>query len=362
MQTTQPMAVEADIKRRSLMTVVGGWLGARDLRAVLLALVLALAIFAGLLLLLGKDPLATYAAMYRGTLGDSYGWGEIVVKMIPFILCALAAAIPAKVGLVNVGAEGQLYMGAWLATGLALVLGDLPSLILIPLLIAAGCLGGAAWAGLVAVMRTRAGLNETIASLLLNYVAILTIDYFVHGPWKDRSGMNWPYTAEFSENARLLTFGGSRISVGILLALAAVGLYYWLMNRTRWGYQMRVVGGNPEAARRSGLPINRYIIVAMLLGGAMAGLYGMIEVTAIQGRLRGGIGQGYGYIGFLVAWLAVHAPFRIVVMAALLAILSVGGDVIQISAGLPSSSINILMALILFFVLGSQLQRNKQAS
>lgn len=355
--TTQPLAVEGEHQRRSLASIAGAWLLSRDLRAFLLALGLALAVFAVLLVLLGKDPISTYVAIYQGTLGDSYGWGEIVVKMIPFILCALAAAIPAKVGMVNVGAEGQLYMGAWAATWVALNFGAVPGPLLIPTLIVAGCVGGALWSGVVAIMRTYAGLNETISSLLLNYVAILVIDYFVHGPWKDRSGMNWPYTAEFSENARLLTLGSTRISIGIFLALAAVALYYWLMQRTRWGYHMRVVGGNPEAARRSGLPINRYIIVALLLGGAMAGLYGMIEVTAIQGRLRGGIGQGYGYIGFLVAWLAGHAPFRIVLMAALLGILSVGGDVLQIRAGLPSSSTNILMALILFFVLGSQLRR-----
>jgi simple sugar transport system permease protein len=129
-------------------------------------------------------------------------------------------------------------------------------------------------------------------------------------------------------------------------------LYAWLMNYTRWGYHLRVVGGNAEAARRVGLPIAGYTILAMALGGAMAGLYGMIEVTAIQGRLRGGIASGYGYIGFLVAWLAGQAPGRIIVMAALLGLLSVGGDVIQIRAGLPSSTTNILMALILFFVLG----------
>jgi simple sugar transport system permease protein len=193
--------------------------------------------------------------------------------------------------------------------------------------------------------------------LLLNYVAALIVDYFVHGPWKDRSGMNWPYTAEFSDAARLVTFGTTRISAGIFLALGAVALYYWFMNRTRWGYELRVVGGNAEAARRSGLSPTRYIILAMMLGGAMAGLYGMIEVTAIQGRLRGGISQGYGYIGFLVAWLAGHAPLRIIVMATLLGLLSVGGDVLQIRSGLPSSVTNILMALILFFVLAMQPRR-----
>jgi ABC-type uncharacterized transport system permease subunit len=350
------MAVDGGGERRSVLGTMVGWLQSRDLRAFLLALAAALVIFAGLLLVLGKDPVATFVTIYQGTLGSSYGWGEIVVKMIPFIFCALATAIPARVGLVNVGGDGQIYMGAFLATWVALNFGGIPGPLLIPILIVAGCLGGALWAGLVGFLRARYNLNETIASLLLNYVASLLIDFFVHGPWKDTSGGNWPYTAEFSENARLATFGSTRISIGIFLALAAVGLYYWLMTYTHWGYNMRVVGGNPEAARRSGLHINRYIIIAMMLGGAMAGLYGMIEVTAIQGRLRGGIASGYGYAGFLAAWLAGQRSGGIIVMATLLAILSVGGDVIQM-AGLPSSTTNILMALILFFVLGSQMQR-----
>lgn len=351
--------VAADGVTRTPLDAVRGWRGWREVISFLGAVAGALVLFALLLLLLGKDPLATYAAIYAGTLGDSYGWGEVVVKMIPFILCALAAAIPARAGLVNVGGEGQLYAGAWMTTLLALNLGALPSPLLIPLLIAAGCLGGALWGGLVGVLRARFGLNETITSLLLNYVAALSIDYFVHGPWKDRSGMNWPYTAEFADSARLITFGTTRISAGLFLALIAVGLYWWWMHHTRWGYHLRVVGGNPEAARRSGLNVRRYTVLAMMLGGAMAGLYGMIEVTAIQGRLRGGISQGYGYIGFLVAWLAGHRPLPIVLMAGLLAVLSVGGDVIQISAGLPSSATNILMALILFFVLAGQAGRSR---
>jgi general nucleoside transport system permease protein len=355
MATQIELVVESG-ERRSVFETIGGWLHSRQLRAFLISLAAALIVFAGLLVVLGKDPIATFAAIYQGTLGDSYGWSEIVVKMIPFILCALATAIPAKVGLTNVGGDGQIYMGAWLATWVALSFGGMPWPILIPVLILAGCLGGALWGGLVGWLRARFSLNETICSLLLNYVASLIIDYVVHGPWKDTAGGNWPYTAEFSENARLATFGSTRISIGIILALAAVGLYYWLFNHTRWGYNMRVVGGNPEAARRSGLPINRYILIAMMLGGAMAGLYGMIEICAIQGRLRGGISSGYGYVGFLVAWLAGQGAIGIVVMAALLGLLSVGGDVIQM-AGLPSATTNILMALILFFVLGNQMKR-----
>jgi simple sugar transport system permease protein len=316
-----------------------------------IALLLAFGIFALLLLLVGRDPVATYAAIFQGTLGDSYGWGEIVVKMTPFILCALATAIPARVGLVNVGGEGQLLFGAIFATLVALAFGGVPAPLLIPMLLIGGMVGGALWAGVIALMRVMGKVNETISSLLLNYVALLALDYVVHGPLKDPNSGNWPYSAEFSANALLPRLGDTRISLGILFALLALIGYAWLMQRTRWGYEMNVIGGNSAAAHHIGLPTRRYIIIALLLGGAMAGIAGMIEVSAIQGRLRSGISGGYGYIGFLAAWLALNRPFGILGMAGLLGLLSVGGDVIQIGANLPAATTNVLMALILFCVL-----------
>ncbi|MAS33826.1 MAG: ABC transporter permease [Anaerolineaceae bacterium] len=315
---------------------------------------LALVLFGILLALLGKDPIRAYTAIYDGALRDSYGWSEVVVKMIPFILTALAVAIPARLGLINVGGEGQIYIGAVFASFVALKFGALPPVILIPLLVAAGALGGALWGGVVGLTRAVVGLNETISSLLLNYLAILMVDMLVHGPWKDPGGPNWAYTAEFPVNAHLATFGGSRISLGIVFALVSVAVYFWLFRYTRWGYKMRVVGGNAEAASRSGIRVNWYVIGALMLGAAFAGIAGMVEVTAIQWRLRAGISNGYGYIGFLVAWLAIQKPGRIIVMAAIVSIVSVGGDMLQIGAGLPSSTVNILMAFILFLVLRNQ--------
>ncbi len=315
---------------------------------------LALVLFGILLAILGNDPMKAYTAMYDGALRDSYGWSEVVVKMIPFILTALAVAIPARLGLINVGGEGQIYIGAVFASFVALKVGELPPITLIPLLVAAGALGGALWGAIVGLTRAFVGLNETISSLLLNYLAILAIDMLVHGPWKDPSGPNWAYTAEFPINAHLATFGGTRISLGIIFALISVAVYFWLFKFTRWGYKMRVIGGNPEAASRSGIRVNWYIIGAFMLGAAFAGIAGMVEVTAVQWRLRSGISNGYGYIGFLVAWLAVQKPGRIIIMAAIVSIVSVGGDMLQIGAGLPSSTVNILMAIILFLVLRNQ--------
>jgi len=325
------------------------------------AFALALILFSLVLLALGKDPIAAYQQIYQGALADDYGRSEVIVKMIPFILCALAVAIPAQVGLVNVGGEGQIYIGALFASVVALAFGDLPAPILIPLLVIAGMVGGGLWAGIAGVLKAYISLNETICSLLLSYIANLIVEYVIYGPLKDPGGSNWAYSARFSDNAILPMFGDTRISLGIVFALVAVGIYFWVLNYTRWGYKMRVIGGNAEAARRSGIQIKRYIIMTMIIGGALAGLAGMVEVTAIQERLRGGISNGYGYIGFLVAWIAQQRPIGIVVIAAILGIISVGGDWLQIGVNLPASTVNILMAFILFFILRNQGMQKKEA-
>jgi general nucleoside transport system permease protein len=320
------------------------------------ALLIAFSIFGMILLLLGRNPLAAYQAIFQASLGDSYGWTEVLVKVVPFILCALAAAIPAQVGLVNVGAEGQFQIGALTATIVAISFSALPLPLLLPMVLLAGCLGGALWAGIAGFLRAGPGLNEAISTLLLNYVALRVVDSFAHGPLKDPASFNWPFSPPFPDAARLPTFGDSRAHLGLLVALIGVGLFAWLINRTRWGYQMRVVGGNSEAARRGGLPLNRFLVVGMLLGGAAAGLAGMIEASTINGRLQPGIGIGFGYIGFLASWLAGGRPLAIVPMAALLAIIAVGGEVLQIAVRVPSSSVNVLMALILFAVLATRLR------
>ena len=338
-----------------------GWV--KGVGAFLFAIFMAMLIFGAILLLLGKDPVQVYASMYKGTLATSYGWSEIVVKMIPFILCALAVAIPARLGLITVGGEGQIYMGAIFAGFVALKLGDsVDTVLLIPLLMIAGMLGGALWGGLCGVLRAYLSLNETISSLLLTYIASLTMDFLVSGPLKDHSPMaqGQAYSPTFPANAILPTFFDTRISLGIVFALIGVVFYFWLFKYTRWGYKMRVVGGNPEAAVRSGINIGHYIVIAMMLGGAFAGLSGMVEVIAIQQRLRGGISGGYGYVGFLVAWLAGQKPGLIIVMAALLGLISFGGDTLQIVNNLPASTVNILMALILFFILRNQGLRARQ--
>jgi general nucleoside transport system permease protein len=317
-------------------------------------LAVALAVFAVVLLLFGKNPLRAYVDVFTSTLGTPYGLSETVVKMIPLMLTALAVAIPGRIWLINVGGEGQLFIGALAATGAALHLAFLPGWLLPVAMAAAGVLGGGLWAAASGVLHARGWVSETISTLLMNYVAILLVNFVVFGPWKDPEGLNYPQTAEFVPAAILPTLGTTRIHLGLVFALVALVLFALAMRRTRWGLEVRAIGGNAEAARRTGIPIGRYVIALMFIGGGLAGLAGMAEVSAIQGRLRPSLSPGYGYSGFLVAWMTRGHPVGIVVASFGLAVITAGGDILQMTQALPGSAVNILMAVMLFVVLGRQ--------
>jgi ABC-type uncharacterized transport system permease subunit len=321
--------------------------------------VLVLAVFGVVLLLAGKDPLKAYADVFSQVLGTTYGISEVLVRMIPLILTAVAVAIPARIGLINIGGEGQFYMGAWLATWAAITFSGLPAWVLLPMMCVLGMIGGGLWASIAGVLRARGWVNETISTLLLNYVAPLVTNFFIFGAWRSPDSGLYPVSRTFVQAARLPTFGGTRINLGIVFALVAVVLYWFLMTRTRWGLEMRAIGGNPEAARRLGIPVAWYMVIALFGAGGLAGLAGMAEVSGIHGRLIQVISPGYGFMGFLISWLAGGNPVGIVLMAFLLSIIASGGTILQITQGLPYAVVNILMALILFIVLARPALRRR---
>jgi ABC-type uncharacterized transport system permease subunit len=335
---------------------------ARAVLRWLLVMLLALGVFGIVLLLFGRNPLDTYRDIFQSTIASTYGLSEVLVRMIPLVFCALAVLLPARIGLVSVGGEGQLYMGAWLATAGALAMTDAwPRAVALPLVILLAFVGGGLWALIPAVLRAKGWLNETISTLLLNYVAVLLVNYFIFGAWRDPGSANFPQTEVFVAAARFPQFGGTRVHLGLFLALAATLLIYLVLRYTLWGYNMRCIGGNADAAGRYGLPLTRYILVVMFVAGGMAGLAGAGEIFAIQGRLRPAFSPGYGYMGFLISWLAGHNPLGVIAMSFLLALLAVGGDTLQITQSMPYSTINILMALILFIVLGGFFKRGKES-
>jgi simple sugar transport system permease protein len=312
---------------------------------------IALGVFAALLTAAGKDPLKAYLDTLVYVFGNAYGFSELLVRMIPLLLTAVAVALPTRIGLINVGGEGQLYMGAWLATAGELALFDQPAVILLPMLTVLGFVGGGIWALIPGILRACRLVNETISTLILNYVAPLIVSFFIFGPWRSPESASYPQSPAFVDAARLPTFFHSRVNAGFAYALACLVLYWLVMTRTRWGLEMRAIGGNPEAARRLGIPVFHYILMVMFIAGGVAGLAGMVEVSAIQGRLVSELSPGYGFIGFLVAWLAGNSARGIVLMSFLFAVISSIGDILQITQGLPFAVINILMAMILFIVL-----------
>ena len=323
-------------------------------RRALIVVVAASAIFALLLLIDGKDPLRAYRDTLVYVFANAYGFSELFVRMSPLLLTSVAVALPSRLGLINVGGEGQLYIGGLFATAGALGFAHWPALALIPLMTALGFLGGALWALLPGLLRAAKLVNETISTLLLNYVAPLIVSFVIFGPWRSSESASYPESPAFVAAARLPTFGATRVHLGLVYGLVCLCIYGFLIGRTRWGLELRAIGGNAEASLRLGVPVSAYIIVSMAVAGGVAGLAGMAEASAIQGRLVAQLSPGYGFMGFLVAWLAGGSAVGIVMMAALFAVLSSVGDVLQITQGVPFSVINLLMAAILFIVLGER--------
>lgn len=321
----------------------------------LASIALALLFGAVLLALAGRDPLLVYGAMLRGAFGSFNGLAETLVKTIPLLLAALGVSIAFRMLLWNIGAEGQLYLGAIFATGVALWgLPGAPAWILIPAMVLAGALGGGLWALIPGALRAYLKASEIITSLMLNYVAILLAEYLVYGPWRNPEGLGFPGTATFPDAAWLPRWGTTRVHLGIVLGLGAALLLWVLLRRTWWGYEIRVVGENERAARYAGIPIQRNILLVMALSGALAGVAGMSEVAGIGHALQRNLSPGYGYTAIIVAWLARLNPAAIVLVAFLFAGLLVGGDQLQISTGLPAAIAPMLQGTILFFVLGGE--------
>jgi ABC-type uncharacterized transport system permease subunit len=314
-----------------------------------LMILLAFALFALLLLLSGKDPIQSYKDIFRYALGSTYGFSEVIVAMIPMLITAMAVALPSRVGLINVGGEGQLYIGAAFATWGALTFKNQPVWVLLPLMMVLGMLGGALWALIPGYLKAIGLVNETITTLLLNSVAPKIVGFLIFGFW--HSPMDTVKTDNFVPAARLPTFFGTRINLGFFFALALLLAFWLLMKNTRWGLEMRAIWGNPQAAKRNGIPVKTYWIALMCVGGAIAGLAGMVQVSGFYGVLLLNFSMGLGFMGFLICWLAGGDPAGILLLSFVVAIITTGGNLLQLTRDLPYAVINILLAFTLFVVL-----------
>lgn len=314
-----------------------------------LTIILALLLFAGILLITGKNPITSYRDLFNATFGSAYGFSEVIVAMIPILLTALAVALPSRIGMINVGGEGQMFLGAIFATFAALAFKDLPGWILLPVMVVLGILGGAIWAFLPAYFKSIGLVNETITTLLMNMIAPKIAGLLVFGYWHSPRETNM--TPNFVDAARLPTFFGTRIHLGIVFGLVLLVVFWFVMKRTRWGLEMRTIGGNVQAARRNGIPVASYMLIVFCISGGIAGLAGMAQVSGFYGLLIPNFSPGYGYMGFLISWLAGGDPLGILLMAFVVSVILTGGNMLQITIGLPYAVINLLLAFTLFVVL-----------
>lgn len=331
--------------RRALLYASG------SVASVLLAFLLT-SVF---LLFVGRNPVEIYSGIISGAFGDQFSFSETLVAATPIMLCALGVAVPGWLGLMNVGVEGQLYLGAIGATFVALFFPhNMAAWAMLTLMGVSACAAGAAFSAIPGVLKVWLNVNEVIVSLLLNYVAILMVEFLIHGPWQDPSTSSWPQTAEFLSIAQLQHFGSTRVHPGFVLAIVLCLLFAVFLPITKMGYIARVIGHSERAARYAHYSVHRYQLIAMLIAGAVAGLAGFGQVSAIEGRLRSGLSPGYGYTGFLVCWLSRHDPIAIIIVSILVGGLLSGADSLQLSAKLPFATVNILEGAIFFCLLASE--------
>ncbi|MCC6705171.1 MAG: ABC transporter permease [Thermomicrobiales bacterium] len=313
-----------------------------------------------LLLITGENPIEVYRAILNGALGSKYGLSETLVKMTPLLLTGLGVAVAFRMQLWNIGAEGQFYWGAIGATAVALfVLSPSHSpWVMIPAMMAAGMIGGALWAFIPGFLRATTGASEIITSLLLNYIAIFFADYLLHGPWRSPGSFGFPGTDTFPRNAWLPRYDIYRVHLGLLFGLAVAAILLVIFRRTRFGYEVSVIGQNDRAARYAGMPAKRMIVIVMMVSGALAGLGGMSEVAGVGHQLQRNFSPGYGYTAIIVAWIGRLHPVGIILTSFLLAALLTGGDQLQMRMGLPAAVAPMLQGLLLFFLLGGEVLTN----
>jgi ABC-type uncharacterized transport system permease subunit len=317
------------------------------------ALIAALAVFGLFVFLFGKNPLNLYYYMYQGAFGTWFSWQNTLTRAAPLILTALCTALPAQLGMVIIGGEGALLIGALAATGAALALPSAPPIVVQLAMVCAGMIGGGLWIMLSGGLRQFRGVNETISSLLLVYIALAILNHLVEGPMRDPASLNKPSTREIGAANMIGSIPGTDVHWGLLFGVIAAVASYILIYRTTFGFAARVAGGNIRAAKIVGLGVGRLIITICFLAGACAGVAGMVEVAAVEGRANANLAAGYGFTGILVAFLARQNPLAIIPVAILLGGISASGGLLQRRLGLPDASVQVLQGIIFVFVLAS---------
>lgn len=334
--------------------------GAKSLVTPIIAIILGLIVGALAISLMGLSPVKAYQALLKGALGSLNGVGETLVKATPLIFTGLSFGLAKKGGLINIGAEGQLYLGGLASAWVGFALKGLPTFIHLPLSILVGFLAGGIWGFIPGWLKVRFGASEIITTVMLNYVGIYLISYMVTGPLIEPPG-NFPQTPPVASTAELpIILGGTRLHLGFLIALLMILGYYFFLWRTNIGYEIRVVGSNPQAAAYAGINASRDTMLVMFLAGGLAGLAGTGEILGIQHRLFQNFSPGYGYDGIAVSLLGYNSPIGILLAALLFGVLRSGGNMMQMIAKVPVAIVYVIQAFVVIFVAAEGMLRRWQ--
>lgn len=323
----------------------------------LLAILVALILGGIVIWLVGADPIAAYSGLFRGALGSPRALSETLVWATPYIFAGLGVAFAFKGGLFNIGAEGQLAVGATTAAFLGYALPDLlgvslPAFIFLPIVVVGGCLAGAIWGAIPGWLKARTGAHEVINTIMMNYIALLLIGYLLNGPMKDPNPLNViARTPEIDLAARIPTIvSGYRVHWGFVVALLMAAVVWWVLYRSTLGFEVRAVGASPDAAKYAGMKVGRVFVITMGISGLLAGMAGVVEVTALNYRHELSFAIGYGFDAITVALLGRTNPFGVVLAALLIGGMRNGATQMQFVSQVPVDIISVIQALILLFV------------
>ncbi len=321
----------------------------------MLAIVGGLLVSGVMIAIAGFDPLETFAVIARGAAGTPQSLGVTLTNATPILLAGLGVALPLRCGLLNIGGEGQIYIGALGATLVAIAFPNLPAPIHLPLSLLAGFIGGGIWGAIPGWMRAVKGLNEIITTIMLNYIGFWTVSYLVHGPLKDPDSYGYAWTIKVPVSARLpIIHEVARVNLGLVVALIVAALVHFLLWRTTLGFEMRAVGAGPQSARFAGIPVTRGTIMSMAIGGGLAGVAGAVVILGVQLRLSDFFSPGYGFDAIAVALVGQTTPVGVVLAALFFGGLQNGTGSAHRTLGIPQEIALVTQGIILLFVIGSQ--------
>jgi simple sugar transport system permease protein len=324
---------------------------ATPVASVLLTMLIGIVVFD----MIGIDGFKAVVDIFLSPLLASYKWQDVALKAAPLIIIALGLSMGNRAQVWNIGAEGQYVIGALCSAGVGIAFGQTGGFLVVLLMIAAGIAGGGLWAAVPAWLRTRFNVNEILSSLMLTYISFQVLGYLVGGPWKDPNGRNFPATAPLADSQTLPVWPDSTVHLGVLIALILPFVFWVIMARSEFGYQVRVVGSSTTAARHGGFDSKRTIWATMIIGGAMAGLAGGLEFAGVLHKMDLGFASGYGFTAIIVAFLGRLNPFGCLIAGIVLAVTYVGGQMAQTSVHIPNSTAGIFQAMMLFFILASDI-------